>query len=454
MSTEKHFVQRINFMKHFQCIGGSCWDNCCLGWTVDVDKKTLKRYEKQAPELLDKTVERIDKTGTKMKFDGKRCICLDKDNMCVVHAKYGEDFLPCICYYFPNIYKQLDKDIYMPTGLGCPASMEAALYAKDSTEFGWHETEVPRVREQLVDYMQNAISKDKEQLLDIHKTCMNIVSDEKSSANELLSKLLLFVSEYSLMDSGRKIKKYKDLVEKVNKKEFSQKPLDMVTLVENISKILDLLIIMQDKATNVLFKAIAEIVIKNLKESAPLNNVESIKNQVDVLKKDEAVLKNEELMKKIKDLESKVGALDKKADTSEMDKIVEELKKDKIHVENQDLLFLLEKWNVKAKNEVDKLFKNYIRAKLVECIFPICDYWLDERKTVFMLTIQYLLIRLILMNFMDKDGNLPNKEEIIKIFQVVDKFFYSRKKQKTMDMCMGIFDCQQTNYLINLIKSL
>lgn len=45
-------VKRMNYMKTFKCIGGSCPDNCCIGWDVDIDKKTYDKYKTASSSTL------------------------------------------------------------------------------------------------------------------------------------------------------------------------------------------------------------------------------------------------------------------------------------------------------------------------------------------------------------------------------------------------------------------
>lgn len=40
------------YFEEFKCIGGKCEDSCCIGWNIDIDKVTFKRYFKvQDPEM-------------------------------------------------------------------------------------------------------------------------------------------------------------------------------------------------------------------------------------------------------------------------------------------------------------------------------------------------------------------------------------------------------------------
>ena len=31
----------------FRCIGGACGDNCCIGWEIEIDSKTLAAYREE-----------------------------------------------------------------------------------------------------------------------------------------------------------------------------------------------------------------------------------------------------------------------------------------------------------------------------------------------------------------------------------------------------------------------
>ena len=34
------------YYDYFQCIANKCIDSCCIGWKVDIDKKSYKKYKK------------------------------------------------------------------------------------------------------------------------------------------------------------------------------------------------------------------------------------------------------------------------------------------------------------------------------------------------------------------------------------------------------------------------
>ena len=34
------------YYSKFRCVGGSCADNCCIGWGVEIDEDTEEKYKK------------------------------------------------------------------------------------------------------------------------------------------------------------------------------------------------------------------------------------------------------------------------------------------------------------------------------------------------------------------------------------------------------------------------
>ena len=46
------------YVENFKCIGGACEDNCCIGWDIDVDKITFKKYFKVKDEEMKKLFQK------------------------------------------------------------------------------------------------------------------------------------------------------------------------------------------------------------------------------------------------------------------------------------------------------------------------------------------------------------------------------------------------------------
>lgn len=130
------------YVENFKCIGGACEDNCCIGWDIDVDKITFKKYFKVKDEEMKKlfqknvhnnsecTNEALDYGRIKLNKE-KRCPFLNKDNYCKVQGKCGEDYLSSVCTQFPRVLNKVDDHYEMVLDLSCP---EAARIVLDNTK--------------------------------------------------------------------------------------------------------------------------------------------------------------------------------------------------------------------------------------------------------------------------------------------------------------------------------
>ena len=41
--TQEYFIPE--YMLDFKCIGKDCIDSCCVGWNIEIDKKTFEKYK-------------------------------------------------------------------------------------------------------------------------------------------------------------------------------------------------------------------------------------------------------------------------------------------------------------------------------------------------------------------------------------------------------------------------
>ncbi|HCW53467.1 MAG TPA: FliB family protein [Clostridium sp.] len=138
------------YVEKFRCIGGECEDNCCIGWDIDVDKETFKKYHKVEDKEMrrmfqkgvhnnpDCTNERLDYGRIKLNKE-KRCPFLDENNFCLVQGKYGEDYLGSVCSQYPRVVNKIDDYYEMSIDMGCPEA--ARIVLGDIEKIGFVETE-------------------------------------------------------------------------------------------------------------------------------------------------------------------------------------------------------------------------------------------------------------------------------------------------------------------------
>lgn len=121
------------YYESFSCKGGACSDNCCIGWEIDIDEKTLSRYKSTMGEIGKKLSDNIEKSGEVSHFrmcrDG-RCPFLNSENLCELFIGLGEDSLSDICREHPRYYTTVGDCTYGGVGLCCEAAAELILSEK------------------------------------------------------------------------------------------------------------------------------------------------------------------------------------------------------------------------------------------------------------------------------------------------------------------------------------
>lgn len=124
-------MQIPKYLQHFKCIGGQCEDNCCIGWDVDVDKKTYKKYQQvKNPRMKNELIkyckknEYVDNEDINYAFitltEEKRCSFLNADGFCMIQKHLGEDYLSNVCSDHPRMTHKIDGIYERSATPSCP----------------------------------------------------------------------------------------------------------------------------------------------------------------------------------------------------------------------------------------------------------------------------------------------------------------------------------------------
>lgn len=140
------------YMQEFSCIGSTCEDTCCVGWTVDIDKKTYQKYKKskdaELKPLFEKNITRNrsnsnDESYGKFIMDQNHaCTFLNEDKWCGIQLQLGEDYLSNTCAVYPRMINQVDDRVEKSGSLACPEIARLALLNPNQMEF--NEMEEPK----------------------------------------------------------------------------------------------------------------------------------------------------------------------------------------------------------------------------------------------------------------------------------------------------------------------
>ena len=129
-------IKCINYFKEYNCLASDCVNDCCHGWTIEVEPETIEKWQNKTPQLLDYIQENSYRTGTKcMKSkDDRSCIMLS-NGLCDIHKNHEAEMLPNICNYFPQLYKRINKELFLTATVSCPAIAKLIVNDNEDSNF-------------------------------------------------------------------------------------------------------------------------------------------------------------------------------------------------------------------------------------------------------------------------------------------------------------------------------
>lgn len=196
------------YFEDFKCIGGKCEDSCCIGWNIDIDKVTFKRYFKvqnsEMKRMFQKNVqnnercssEDIDYGIVKLKRD-KRCPFLDEENYCVIHSNLGEDYLSNVCTCFPRVINKIDEIYEISLDVACPEAARLILLKEEGIKFVNKEEELGKhiISAQINTNLKEVKNTPLKYFKEIRGFCIKIIQDRRFTISERLYSLGYFVEQ-------------------------------------------------------------------------------------------------------------------------------------------------------------------------------------------------------------------------------------------------------------------
>lgn len=127
---------RLNALKDFNCLGGSCPDNCCIhNWHIDVDPATLEKWSRvedlpSRNTLLSSVVSQEEKGKRTIRIvqHNHQCPHLTPDKFCGVQRRFGSDLLPDVCRDYPRSRFVSPIRTLISAQLSCPEMARLVLF--------------------------------------------------------------------------------------------------------------------------------------------------------------------------------------------------------------------------------------------------------------------------------------------------------------------------------------
>ena len=118
-------IKALSYFTKFRCIADKCRHSCCLGWEIDIDPESFKRYQDLKGDygkILRSNIEE-DPSPHFMLDAEERCPFHNEKGLCDMILNIGEDMLCNICKDHPR-YRNRDE---IGLGICCEEALRLLL---------------------------------------------------------------------------------------------------------------------------------------------------------------------------------------------------------------------------------------------------------------------------------------------------------------------------------------
>lgn len=148
------------YYDEFNCIAGECIDSCCIGWKIEIDKKSYNKYKKVKGDFgkeLNDSISRNRSSNNdfrygKMKLENKRCLMLNEENLCNLYINLGSDYLCNTCKIYPKEVKKYGEIYEKNLSLSCPEVARYIINNKESFYFNMNDEDLTEIEKEVISY--------------------------------------------------------------------------------------------------------------------------------------------------------------------------------------------------------------------------------------------------------------------------------------------------------------
>ena len=117
------------YYRQFACIADKCSHNCCIGWEIDIDPDTMRKYRSLTDGYGGRIIKTIDETDTPhfRLAAGERCPHLDERGLCRIISSLGDGYLCDICREHPRFYNDTCRGKEVGLGMACEEACRLIL---------------------------------------------------------------------------------------------------------------------------------------------------------------------------------------------------------------------------------------------------------------------------------------------------------------------------------------
>ena len=182
------------FYDSFHCTANKCTDTCCIGWEIDIDEKSAKRYAKIKDDFGNRLRNNIEDGHFKL-LPGDRCPFLRQDGLCDMICHLGESSLCDICREHPRFIEVYGDIMERGLGLCCEEAVRLLLEAKGTatSPIAFVEREINDEPDDIPDDAQEA----RDAIFEERDYLFQILADRTRPFNKRLIEMMNFAVEAS-----------------------------------------------------------------------------------------------------------------------------------------------------------------------------------------------------------------------------------------------------------------
>ena len=170
----KSMLLRIpNFYDNFRCIANKCTDTCCIGWEIDIDENSAKRYAKIKGDFGDRLRNNIENGHFKL-LPGDRCPFLRQDGLCDMICRLGESSLCSICREHPRFIEVYGDIMERGLGLCCEEAARLLLDTKGTAS-------------SPIAFVERGINDEPDDIPDDARTARDVIFEERDYLFQILA---------------------------------------------------------------------------------------------------------------------------------------------------------------------------------------------------------------------------------------------------------------------------
>lgn len=186
-------VRVPDYYDEFVCLGSDCPDTCCVGWVIEIDEASYKRFQALKGTIGRRVMENIilsPEGKPVFKLDeNARCAFLNKENLCQMYIDLGPDSQCSLCDNYPRIGEEFGGLRELGLSIACPAV--AGLILNHSGPIAYREWEI---QEPVTgtDYCSDAVF---EEILNLRETAVFIAQNRHIAVYDRVKLYVVMASQ-------------------------------------------------------------------------------------------------------------------------------------------------------------------------------------------------------------------------------------------------------------------